>query len=95
MLAKSGLLTGLIVLKNGKTLYENYFNKYTAANPIHVASVTKSVFSTLIGIAIDNGYIKNIDQKVLDFFPDYTIQRGEKTIQDVTIKNYVNDDSSI
>lgn len=80
-------ITGIIVLKNGETLYENYYNGYTAINTIHVASVTKSIFSALIGIAIDNGYIKSIDQKVLDFFPDYTIKRGEKTIQSVTIKN--------
>ena len=79
--------TGIIVLKNGKTLYENYFNKYTAANAVHVASVTKSIFSALIGIAIENGQIKSIDQKVLDFFPDYTVKTGEKTIQSITIKN--------
>ncbi|QHQ62017.1 serine hydrolase [Anaerocolumna sedimenticola] len=78
---------GLIVLKNGKTLYENYFNEYTGANAVHVASVTKSIFSALIGIAIGNGQIKSMDQKVLEFFPDYTINRGEKTIQRVTIKN--------
>jgi CubicO group peptidase (beta-lactamase class C family) len=79
--------TGIIVLKNGKTLYENYFNEYTAANNLHVASVTKSIFSALIGIAIENGHIKSIDQKVLDFFPEYTITRGEKTIQSITLKD--------
>jgi CubicO group peptidase (beta-lactamase class C family) len=79
--------TGLVVLKNGKTLYENYFNKYTAANSIHVFSVTKSIISILIGIAIDKGYIKSIDQKVLDFFPDYAVGKEEKTIQNVTIKD--------
>jgi len=78
---------GIIVLKNGKTLYENYFNKYTAANSVHVASVTKSILSALIGIAIENGFIKSIDQKVLDFFPDYIIDSGEKTIQNITIKH--------
>lgn len=41
-------------------------------------SVTKSIFSVLIGIAIDKGYIESVDQKVLDFFPDYTVKRGEK-----------------
>ncbi|WP_423219387.1 serine hydrolase domain-containing protein [Clostridium akagii] len=80
-------IAGIIVLKNGKILYENYYNGYTAANAVHVASVTKSIFSALIGIAIDNGDIKSIDQKVLDFFPDYTVNRGEKTIQIVTIKD--------
>ncbi|WP_455717181.1 serine hydrolase domain-containing protein [Anaerosporobacter sp.] len=78
-------IAGLVVLKNGKTVYENYYNGYTAANAIHVASVTKSIFSALIGIAIEKGYIKSIDQKVLDFFPDYTIKEGEK--KSITIKN--------
>lgn len=49
--------------------------------------MTKSVFSALIGIAIDKGYIKYADQKVLDFFPYYNIKPGEKTIQDITIRN--------
>ncbi len=80
-------ITGIIVLKNGQILYENYYNGYTANNTIHVFSVTKSIISILIGIAIDKGYIKSINQKVLDFFPDYTVKRGEKTIQSVTIKD--------
>ena len=78
---------GIIVLKDGKTLYENYFNEYTAKNSVHVASVTKSIVSALIGIAIENGYIKSIDQSVLDFFPDYSINEGEKMIQNITIKH--------
>ncbi|AKN30041.1 beta-lactamase [Clostridium carboxidivorans P7] len=78
---------GIIVLKDGKTLYENYFNGYTAASTLHVFSVTKSIISILIGIAIDKGYIKSIDQKVLNFFPDYEVKRGEKTIQNVTLKD--------
>ncbi len=80
-------ITGIIAQKNGIKLYENYFNGYTADNAIHVYSVTKSVFSALIGIAIDKGHIKSVDQKVLDFFPNYTVKTGEKTIQGVTIKN--------
>ncbi|WP_077611460.1 serine hydrolase domain-containing protein [Clostridium sp. Marseille-P2415] len=80
-------IAGIIVQKNGIKLYENYFNGYTADNAIHVYSVTKSVFSALIGIAIDKGYIKSVDRKVLDFFPDYTVKTGEKTIQGITIKN--------
>lgn len=80
-------ISGIIVQKNGIKLYENYFNGYTNDNAIHVASVTKSIVSALIGIAIDKGYIKNIDQKILEFFPDYTIMSGEKTIQNITIKD--------
>ncbi|MFT3985921.1 MAG: serine hydrolase [Lachnospiraceae bacterium] len=78
---------GVLVLKNGKIQYENYFNECTFASPIHIYSVTKSIISILIGIAIDRGCIKDVNQKVLDFFPDYTVKRGEKTIQNVTLKN--------
>lgn len=64
---------GIIVLKNGKTVYENYFNEYTATSTLHVFSVTKSIISILIGIAIEKGHIKGVDQKVLEFFPDYKV----------------------
>ncbi|MFV0414208.1 MAG: serine hydrolase, partial [Oscillospiraceae bacterium] len=44
---------GLVVQKNDETLYEQYFHGYTAASTPHVFSVTKSVFSALVGIAIE------------------------------------------
>jgi len=80
-------IAGMVVLKDGKTLYESYFNECTATNRIHVYSVSKGIISILIGIAMDKGYIKSINQKVLDFFPDYTVKRREKTIQKVTLKD--------
>lgn len=80
-------IAGMVVRKEGKTLYENYFNDCTAASRIHVYSVTKSIVSILFGIAVDQGYIKSIDQKVLDFFPDYVVKKREKTIQHITLKN--------
>lgn len=80
-------IAGITVQRNGKKLYEHYFNGYTAESAFHVFSVTKSILSALIGIAIDKGNILSIDQKVLDFFPDYTPKRGEKTAQCVTIRD--------
>lgn len=80
-------IAGIVVLKNGKTLYENYFNECTDASRIHVYSVSKSIISILIGIAMDKGYIKSINQKVLDFFPEYTVKKREKTIQNITLKD--------
>lgn len=73
-------MAGIIVLKKGETVYENYFNECTSTNTIHIYSATKSIISALIGIAIDKRYIKSIDQKILDFFPDYTIGEDENTI---------------
>ena len=54
---------------------------------INVNSVTKGVMAILAGIAVDKGAIKSIDEKVLTFFPDYQVKRGEKTIFDVTIRH--------
>lgn len=80
-------IAGIVVQQNGEIRYENYPNGHTNNQTFHVFSVTKSVVSILFGIAIDKGYIQSVDQKVLDFFPDYTIKRGEKTIQSITLKN--------
>ncbi|MDD3213975.1 MAG: serine hydrolase [Eubacteriales bacterium] len=75
----------MIVLKDGQTVYEKYYHGCSADHAVHLFSVTKSVFSMLIGIALDKGYLQSVDQKVLDFFPDYAAKRGEKTLQRVTI----------
>lgn len=80
-------ITGIIIRKNGEEVYEKYFNGYTANHATHVYSITKSVFSALLGIAICKGNIKSVGQKVLDFFPDYMVVRGEETIQRITIKD--------
>ena len=80
-------ITGIVVLKNGRTVYENYFGGCTQDSRIHVFSVTKSILSILFGIALDKGFLNTIDRKVLDFFPDYTCKRGEKTIRQVTIRD--------
>lgn len=80
-------ITGIVVHKNGRKAYESYFNEYTADHTMHVFSVTKSIISVLIGIAVDKGLIKSADQKILDFFPDYQVLPGEKMIQEITIKH--------
>ena len=55
---------------------------------MNVMSVTKSVTSLLIGIAIDQGLIKSVDDFVMDYYKEtYTPKRGEQTIFKVTIKH--------
>lgn len=77
----------VIVQKNGERIYEYYLNDCTDTSPVHVFSVTKSVISILIGIAIDKGYINSIEQPVLDFFPGYEVKKREKTIQQITLRD--------
>ena len=82
-----GNITGIIVLKDNNAAYESYFNQCSENDPIHIFSVTKSIISMLFGIALDKGCIKNLDEKVIDFFPNYQTRKREKTIQHVTIRN--------
>lgn len=82
-----GNIGGMVVMKDGNTVYENYFNGCTPDSTLHVYSVTKSILSLLIGIAIDKGLIKSVRQRVLDFFPGYVVREGENTIQDVTLEH--------
>lgn len=76
---------GIAVMKDGTLVYENYFSRCTEASRIHVFSVTKSIVSVLFGIALDKGLLDSTERKVLDFYPDYTVKKGDKTIQNITI----------
>ena len=81
-------ITGILIQKDDEIRYENYFHGYSAENAAHVYSVTKSVFSALIGIALEKGLIgASVEQKVLDFFPDYEVLPNETGIQRVTIRH--------
>ena len=77
----------IYAFKNGEVIFDESFKDYDSDTPININSVTKGVMALLTGIAIDKGYIKSVDQKVMDFFPDYIPKKGEKTIYDVTIKH--------
>ena len=59
----------LLVIRNGYLVLEEYFN--WQADQIHtLQSVSKSFTSALVGIAINRGAFKGVDEKLLDFFPD-------------------------
>ncbi len=73
--------------KDDNEIYSDEWNDYKKNDCTHVMSATKSIVSLLIGVALDKGLIKSINDKVLDYFPDYKVKRGEKTIYDVTIKH--------
>lgn len=62
-----GSLKSLIVSQNGSVLKETYRGNSGAFIPHDVRSVTKSITSILIGIAIDKGFIKSINQPISDF----------------------------
>lgn len=61
-------ITGIVVIKDGKLLLEEYFNK-ADRNTLHdTRSVGKSFASTMMGFAIQDGYIKNENQTLKEFY---------------------------
>jgi len=62
----------LLVVRNGYIVADAYFYPFSAGSKHDVASVTKSFTSTLVGIAIDKGYVESVHQPVLGFFPERT-----------------------
>lgn len=60
-------IKSLLVGRNGILVAEEYFNGHGPDSLHDVRSVTKSVISILIGIAIDKGFITSVEQSIYDF----------------------------
>ena len=62
----------MLIVKNGKLVHEVY-SPYCQRNTLHwMASITKTITSTLIGIAIDKGYIESPDSTLYELLPQFT-----------------------
>jgi CubicO group peptidase (beta-lactamase class C family) len=80
-----------IVIKDGKLLDERYLNGYQRDSICISRSVAKSFTSALVGIAIDEGYIKSVDDPIVNYLPELK-DRGFDTI---TIRNLLTMGSGI
>ena len=80
-----------IVVRDNQLLYENYFNGFARDSLSTSWSLSKSVTSALVGIAISDGYIKNLDDPITNYLPELK-DRGFAAI---TIKNLLTMGSGI
>ena len=85
----------VLVLHKGKLVYEDYAKGWDRDATHQMYSVTKSLVSTLVGIAIGEGKIKGVDQKVIDFFPDAVIAPGQESKRDMTIEHLLTHTSGL
>ncbi len=81
-------LHSLLIIRNGYLVSETYFGSYKQDTRHELYSCTKSFVSTLIGIAIDKGYIDGTDHRIVDFFPERTFtnldgQKKDMLLEDV------------
>jgi CubicO group peptidase (beta-lactamase class C family) len=62
---------GLVVVKDGKLLYEEYWDNYSENSLTNSFSMAKSITVMLLEKAIEQGYIKGLEQKITDFIPEF------------------------
>jgi CubicO group peptidase (beta-lactamase class C family) len=81
-----GFVDSLLVLRNGFLISENYFNGYDMETPHPIASASKTFIGALVGIAVREGLL-SLDQKLLDFYPDYVSPNMDPRKNDITIRH--------
>jgi CubicO group peptidase (beta-lactamase class C family) len=79
-------LYGLLVIKNGHLIAEAYFNEGSVEHKGNLQSVTKSYTSALVGIALDQGCLSSVDQKMMDLFPEFAGQITDPRKEQITIR---------
>lgn len=89
----------VLVVRGGRIAFEEYYPGTTTASGTHVDwtindlhevhSVTKSVTSALVGIAIDRGLISSIDQKISDFFPEHAALFADGSKASLTVRHFL------
>ncbi len=85
--AKLETLYGLLVVKNGHLIAEEYFNEASVEQLSARQSVTKSYTSSLVGIALDQGCLSSLDQKMMTFFPEYEALVDDPRKEEITIRD--------
>jgi CubicO group peptidase (beta-lactamase class C family) len=77
----------LIIIKNGYVVKDISFNGHISKEKHAIYSCSKSITSALIGKSIQQGFIKNVSQKVLDFFPEITLREENRELENMSIEN--------
>ena len=81
-----GDVQSVVVLQRGRLVYE-FYRDGEAAQLREVASVTKSVLSTLVGIAIGQGRIASLDQPVLQLMPEWAGLNADARAGAITMRH--------
>jgi len=80
-------LYALLVIKNGYLIAEGYFNEGAVERKNLLQSATKSYTSALVGLALDLGCLTSVDQKMMDFFPEFADQVTDPRKEEITIRH--------
>jgi CubicO group peptidase (beta-lactamase class C family) len=87
-------IDSLLVIRDGAVILDAYFYPYDGSTTHDMASVTKSVMTTLIGIAIGQGKLQ-LDQPMISFFPERTIANLDERKQRITVRHLVSNTNGL
>ena len=76
-----------ILMRNGSIVFEQYYNGSSAKDSNNVASVSKSILSALIGIAMQQGFITSVEDRLAEHLPKYFAEVGDQRLFDLTIRD--------
>ncbi|MCP4578614.1 MAG: serine hydrolase, partial [Deltaproteobacteria bacterium] len=80
-------IDSLTIIRNGYMVFDTTIHPFAPDRKHVLWSCTKSITSALFGIAIEKGFVEDIQQSVLDFFPEYTFANVDETKQAMTIEH--------
>lgn len=80
-------LHSLLIIRNGRIVSETYYSENKQNTLYELYSVTKSFTSTLTGIALDQGKLNGVDQKVVDLLPGRTFANLDARKQSMTLED--------
>ncbi len=80
-------LYGVLVIKNDHLIAEGYFNEGAIDQLSARMSVTKSYTSALVGVALDQGYLSSVDQKMIEFFPEMAGRVSDPRKEQISIRD--------
>ena len=80
-----------LIIRNDTILYQRYPNDHAPEAPVTTFSVTKSVVATLVGIAIQQGHLRGMEQRVAEVLPEW----AERGFPDLTVGDLLQHSSGI
>lgn len=80
-----------LIIRNDSILYERYFDGYAQASVVPSFSMSKSVISILIGIALEEGLIRSIEEPITNYISEF----AGKGFDSITIRHLLQMTSGI
>jgi CubicO group peptidase (beta-lactamase class C family) len=78
----------ILIVKDGRLVFEEYFYYHNRDHRHNTASVTKSFTSLLVGLALEQGVLGGLDGKILPYFPEYLpLQHQDERKESITIED--------